>query len=214
METLNLFFDFFINLEKYIFIVVNSYHQWVYFIFFLIIFAETGFVFTPFLPGDSLLFVLGTIAGTGQLDLMTLMFLLFIAAIAGDFVNYSIGKYLGPKVFRIKRSFFFNPDHLKKTNSFFIKHGGKTIFLARFVPIIRTYAPFVAGIAKMNYKKFIFYNVFGGGVWIFSFLLLGFYFGNIPTVKENLSLFILLIIFMSLTPGIFIFTKEKIFTKY
>jgi len=171
----------------------------------LIIFMETGFVFTPFLPGDSLLFVSGTFASSGFFNIYLLFFLLSIAGILGDTINYWIGNYFGEKVF----SKFINQKHFERTKLFFQKHGKKTIVLARFVPIVRTFAPFVAGIGKMKYSTFLFYNVVGGISWVGAFLFAGYFFGNINFVKENLSIIILLIVVVSFIPVIVDYIKNR-----
>jgi membrane-associated protein len=173
-------------------------------ILFLVIFAETGFVLTPFLPGDSLLFVAGTLSSVGDLNIFFLFFLLSLAAIIGDTVNYYLGRSFGTKIF----SKLISKERLEGTRLFFHKHGKKTIILARFIPIIRTFAPFVAGIGRMDYLIFLIYNLIGGILWVFFFLFAGFYFGNIPIIKENLSLVILLIIIISMLPLIIQYFKN------
>jgi membrane-associated protein len=170
---------------------------------------ETGLVVTPFLPGDSLLFAGGTFAALGSLDAKWLVISLSIAAIAGDTVNYWIGHAVGPKVFAKEKSRFLNKEHLYRTHRFYEKYGGKTIILARFIPIIRTFAPFVAGIGSMTYRRFITYNVFGGIAWVVLFVLGGYLFGNIPVVKQNFSLVIFAIIFLSILPGIIEFLRHR-----
>ena len=177
--------------------IINQYGAWTYAILFLVVFMETGFVITPFLPGDSLLFAAGTFAALGSMNVWLLVLLLIIAAIAGDTVNYWIGHYLGDRAYNIK---WIKREYLDRTHAFFEKHGGKTIFLARFVPIVRTFAPFVAGMGRMSYGYFFSYNVFGGIVWVLSFTFLGYFFGNIPFVKENFELVILAILFISVVP--------------
>jgi membrane-associated protein len=194
--------DFFLHLDKYLDQIIRNYGVWTYAILFLIIFCETGFVVTPFLPGDSLLFACGTFAAKGSLDLWLLALLLSIAAVLGDTVNYWIGAYIGPKAFHREDSRFFKKQHLQRTHEFYEKYGGKTIILARFMPIIRTFAPFVAGIGKMSYRKFLAYNVIGGVIWIVSFLVLGYKFGSYPVVKSNFSLVILAIIILSVLPSV------------
>lgn len=202
IELLKYFVDLMIHLDKHLVELVNYFGIWTYVVLFLIVFAETGFVVTPFLPGDSLLFATGALAATGVLNPHLVILLLLVAAISGDTVNYWIGHYLGPKVFSKQKSFFFNPDHLQKTHKFYEKYGGKTIILARFIPIIRTFAPFVAGIGKMHYSHFVFYNILGALFWVPSFVYIGYYFGNLPVVKENFSLVILAIIILSILPGV------------
>jgi len=173
---------------------------WIYAILFLIIFCETGLVVTPFLPGDSLLFAIGSLAASGALDLTTCLILLTVAAILGDSVNYSIGAWIGPKAFHYPKSRWLNPEHLKRAHEFYERHGGKTIIIARFLPIIRTFAPFVAGIGRMTYSHFLFYNVTGAFIWIFSITYLGYFFGGMEIVQKNFSLVILAIIVISLLP--------------
>ncbi len=199
MEFLNQVIDFALHLDTHLHDIVLHYGTWTYAILFLVIFCETGFVVTPFLPGDSLLFAAGAIAALGAIDLGLLIILLATAAISGDTVNYWIGHYVGPKVFHEEHSRFLNKEYLIRTHGFYEKHGGKTIVIARFLPIIRTFAPFVAGIGSMTYSRFILYNIAGGIGWVVLFLVGGFYFGDIPVVKNNFSLVILA---MLLIPGI------------
>ncbi len=200
MELIHYFIEFVLHLDRHLYDLVSSYGTWVYGILFVVVFAETGFVVTPFLPGDSLLFAAGAIAATNALNPHIVAVILIIAAILGDTVNYYIGSYIGPKVFSKPKSFFFNPDHLQRTHRFYEKYGGKTIIIARFIPIIRTFAPFVAGIGKMTYLRFISYNVFGGILWVLLFVYAGFFFGNLPMVKRNFSLIIIAIIIISVIP--------------
>jgi len=188
--------DFIFHIDKYLEILISNYGNFVYVFLFLIIFMETGFVFTPFLPGDSLLFVAGAFSSTNVLNIYFLVLLLSAAAILGDTVNYWMGNFLGEKFF----SRFIKQEHLDKTKNFFKQHGKKTIVLARFVPIVRTFAPFVAGIGKMSYPLFLLYNIIGGIAWAGIFLFAGYFFGNISFIKENLSVVILIIIFISLIP--------------
>lgn len=197
--------NYILHLDTYLSILIQSYGNWVYLILFLIVFLETGFVLTPFLPGDSLLFIAGTFAAAGLLKVHILFFILLIAAILGDTVNYWIGSYFGEKIF----SKFINKEHMAKTKLFFHNHGKKTIVLARFIPVIRTFAPFVAGIGKMNYFKFLAYNIIGGILWVALFVFAGYYFGNIPYVKDNLTIIILLIIVISLIPVAWGYFKHK-----
>jgi len=208
VELIVTFVNFFIHLDVYLNIIIDNYGALVYVILFLIIFLETGFVVTPFLPGDSLLFAAGTFAAIGSLNIVLLFILLVIAAIIGDSVNYWIGSLVGPKVFK-KKSKFFKQEYLLKTQSFYERHGKATIIIARFIPIVRTFAPFVAGISKMNYKKFLSYNVAGGLLWVFLFTFGGYFFGNIPLVKENFSLVILVIIILSILPGFIEYFRAK-----
>lgn len=200
MEFILTFIEFILHLDKYLTMLVGQYGALTYAILFLIVFMETGFVVTPFLPGDSLLFAAGTLAGFGSLNVLALFVLLVAAAILGDTVNYWAGRIVGPKIFRKSTGVFLNKDHLMRTHKFYEAHGGKTIILARFIPIIRTFAPFVAGIGKMNYPQFLLYNMAGGLLWVTIFTVGGFYFGNIPVVKQNFSLVIFGIIGISVLP--------------
>lgn len=194
--------DFFIHLDIYLQSFVAQYGDWVYVILFLIIFCETGLVVTPILPGDSLLFAAGSIAAIGGMNVHLLAILLILAAILGDNVNYAIGKFIGPKIFTKKQSFFFNRKYLLKAHAFYECYGGKTIILARFIPIIRTFAPFIAGVGSMSYSRFFAYNVIGAILWINLFIYGSYFFGNIPAVKENFTLVIFAIIFLSVLPPI------------
>jgi len=198
-------FDILIHLDDYLAWVVENYGAWIYLVLFLIIFCETGLVVTPFLPGDSLLFVAGAIAAAGGMNVHLLVALLVIAAILGDAVNYHIGRWAGPKVFRGEPWWgerFFKAEYLQKTQAFYDKYGGKTIIIARFIPIVRTYVPFIAGVAKMPYARFATYNVSGALLWVVSLTYAGYVFGNIPWIKDNLTLVILAIIFLSILPAI------------
>lgn len=203
--------DFFNNLPAYLEAWATAYGTGLYIILFLIIFCETGLVVTPILPGDSLLFATGAlVAHVSGLDIWTMILLLSVAAILGDFVNYRVGKWVAPRIFGSGKEIrWLNRDHLRKTEEFYVKYGGKAIILARFVPIVRTYAPFVAGMASMNPKKFLSYNVVGGIVWITSFTLLGYFFGNIPAVKKNFQYVILGIIIVSVLPIVYEFIKAR-----
>lgn len=198
-------FSFILHVDDYLATFIQDYGYMVYLLLFLIIFMETGFVLTPFLPGDSLLFVAGTFAAKGSLDPYLLLLLLSIAAILGDTANYGVGHYFGEKVF--KR--FVRQEHLEKTKLFFDKHGKKTIVLARFVPIIRTFAPFLAGIGRMKYLVFLSYNIIGGIAWVALFIFSGFFFGNFTFVKENVTLITLFIIIISLIPAIREYLKHR-----
>ncbi|MBK7417211.1 MAG: DedA family protein [Dechloromonas sp.] len=202
MEYLSQFIDIVLHLDKHLAILVQQYGLWIYGILFFIVFAETGFVVTPFLPGDSLLFVAGALAaiGEGGMDVFVLMGVLSAAAILGNMVNYQIGRFLGPKVFHWESSRFFNKNALIKTHEFYEKHGGKTLVLSRFLPLFRTFAPFVAGIGAMSYAKFTFFNLVGAISWVVSLCLAGYWLGNIPWVKQNLSLIIIGIVVSSLIP--------------
>ncbi len=197
--------DFILHIDVYLAMIIQNYGNLVYIILFFIIFMETGFVLTPFLPGDSLIFISGTFAATGMLNVYFLFLILSIAAILGDTVNYWIVNYFGEKSFKK----FIRPEHMEKTKSFFRCYGKKTIVLARFVPIIRTFAPFVAGVGKMNYLTFLSYNVIGGVTWVAIFVFSGYYFGNISFIKENLTIVVLLIIIASLIPAVIEYFRSK-----
>jgi membrane-associated protein len=209
MELIKTFFDIFMHLDKHLGSVIQAYGIWTYLILFLIIFCETGLVITPILPGDSLLFAAGAFAAHGDFNVIWLFVLLTIAAVAGDTLNYWIGSYMGPKIFHKEQVRLLNREYLDRTHQFYEKHGGKTIIIARFMPIIRTFAPFVAGIGKMTYLHFISYNVVGGVVWIAAFVFGGFFFGNLSVVKRNFTLVILVIIFLSVLPGIIEFVRHR-----
>lgn len=200
--------DFLIHLDKHLLELINNYGTGAYFILFMVVFCETGLVVTPFLPGDSLLFVLGALASTGEINLTAIAFLLIAAAIIGNVVNYQIGRYIGPKIFAGKNIRFLKQEYLIRTQNFYEKHGGKTIVIARFIPIIRTFAPFVAGIGEMSYPRFLIYNISGCIAWVLLFLMGGYLFGNIPFVQKNLTLVIFGIIFISLLPAIIAYLKR------
>lgn len=199
METL---IEFLLHIDKHLSNVISEYGSWTYLILFIIVFMETGFVFTPFLPGDSLLFAVGTFSALGALELEKVIGFLSLAAILGDTVNYWAGAFLGPKVFKREDVRFLNKKHLERTHRFYEKYGGKTIVIARFVPIVRTFAPFVAGIGRMSYGRFLLYNVAGGLLWVFTCTLGGYYFGNIPFVKSNFSFVIAAIVLISVLPAV------------
>jgi membrane-associated protein len=199
LDLLRQFIDFFLHLDRHLSEVISEYGVWTHLILFLIVFCETGLVITPFLPGDSLLFAAGTFAALGALDVNLIVVLLIIAAIIGDTVNYWVGAYIGPRAFRGNVR-FLRKEYLERTHAFYEKHGGKTIILARFIPIIRTFAPFVAGVGAMSYPKFLTYNVVGAVLWVGLFVLGGYFFGNIPTVRQNFTLVILAIILLSVLP--------------
>lgn len=209
MEWISYFIDFVLHLDRHLTELVHAYGAWVYVILFLIVFCETGLVVTPFLPGDSLLFVAGTLAGAGLLDAQTLTLLLIVAAVLGDTVNYAIGRKLGPAVFTRESGIFFKRQHLVRTQHFYERHGGKTIVIARFIPIVRTFAPFVAGIGKMQYGRFLAYNAGGGILWVTLFIAGGYWFGDLPWVKANLSLVILGIIVLSILPGVIEYLRHR-----
>lgn len=207
MELLNAIIDVFVNLDVHFAEILSTYGIWVYAILFLIIFCETGLVVTPLLPGDSLLFVVGTFVGSGHLDGLWVSSTLIIAAILGDTVNYQIGKYVGG--FLVDRKLLIKPKHIEKTNEFFDKYGGKTIVLARFVPIVRTYAPFVAGLGRYSYISFLIYNVLGALLWVTLLVGAGVLFGTIDFVKNNLTAVILLIVFLSIVPALIEFFRAR-----
>lgn len=209
MEFIHAIIDFILHIEVHLDYLIQTYHGWTYLILFLIIFCETGVVVLPFLPGDSLLFAIGAFAARGSFDFWTISLSLLAAAIIGDSVNYAIGKYVGPKVFYKDNSKFFNKDHLIKAQKFYEKYGAKTIIIARFIPIVRTFAPFVAGIGEMTYKKFMTYNVVGAILWVFSFIPLGYFFGNLPFIQSNFKLVMVAIIVISVLPAIFEFIRER-----
>ncbi len=197
------------HIDKYLSLIVQQYGILTYAILFLIIFCETGLVVTPFLPGDSMIFAAGAMAAIGSMNLFTLFIVIYIAAVLGDTVNYHIGKKIGRSILEKEEVRFINKEHLKKAQKFYEKHGSMTIVLARFIPIIRTFAPFVAGIGEMNYSKFIPYNMIGGGMWVSLFLCGGYYFGNLSFVKEHFSYILIAIIIISLLPGVIVFIKEN-----
>jgi membrane-associated protein len=201
--------DMLLHVDKYLNSVIQQFGPWTYLILFAIIFAETGFVITPFLPGDSLLFAVGAFSAAGSLKVSWIFFLLSAAAIIGDSVNYAIGKIFGEKLVKIANSRILKKEYLDKTHRFFEKYGGKTIVIARFVPIVRTFAPFVAGLGKMSYFRFFAYNVVGGILWVSILVFSGYFFGNMPVVKENFSLVIYAIIIISILPGIIEFLRHK-----
>lgn len=209
MDLIMQFLDILLHLDVYLDTVIRQYGFWTYLILFLIIFSETGFVVTPFLPGDSLLFAAGALAGIGSLHVGYLFALLSIAAVAGNVVNYQIGYFMGPRVFRRESGLFFKREYLDRTNRFYARYGAITIVIARFLPIIRTFAPFVAGIGRMAYWRFSLYNVIGSIAWTTVFVIGGYYFGNIPVVKQNFTLVILAIIILSVLPSIIGFLKAR-----
>jgi len=208
MEFLHLVIDFILHIEVHLDYLIQTYHTWTYLILFMIIFCETGVVVLPFLPGDSLLFAIGAFAARGSFDFWTISITLLVAAIIGDSLNYTIGKYVGPKVFHKADSKLFNKSHLLKAQAFYEKYGAKTIIIARFIPIVRTFAPFVAGIGEMTYKKFMTYNVVGAVAWIFIFIPLGYFFGNLPFIQSNFKLVMIAIIVISVLPPIIEFIRE------
>jgi membrane-associated protein len=201
--------DIFLHLDKYLGAIIQDYGTLTYLLLFIVIFMETGLVVTPFLPGDSLIFAAGAFAGLGSLNPLLIFGLLGFAAILGDTANYWIGHYIGPRAFSGSIR-FLKKEYLDRTHAFYEKHGGKTIILARFIPIIRTFAPFVAGVGAMTYGKFISYNIIGGLLWVAVFTFMGYFFGNLPIVQENFSLVIIAIILISIMPAVIEFVKEKL----
>lgn len=209
MDILAQFIDIFVHLDKHLARVIGDYGAWTYLLLFAIIFCETGLVVTPFLPGDSLLFAAGALCAGSGLQHQWLFIVLAVAAVLGDTVNYWIGAIVGPKVFHAEESRFLNKKHLLHTHEFYEKYGGKTIIIARFVPIVRTFAPFVAGIGKMTYFKFISYNIIGGVAWIAICLYSGYFFGNLSFVKNNFTFVIMVIIFISILPGLIEIARHR-----
>ncbi|MBF0575409.1 DedA family protein [Dysgonomonas sp. GY617] len=212
MEFIHFIIDFILHIDRHLLELVENYGVWVYAILFLIVFCETGLVVTPFLPGDSLLFVAGALAAsnvTGDFNIIILNIILIAAAILGDGVNYTIGRFFGEKLFSNPDSKIFKQSYLEKTHQFYERHGGKTIILARFVPIVRTFAPFVAGMGHMGYKHFAAYNVIGGVIWVVLFTLLGYFVGTIDWVQQNLKLLMVAIIFLSIVPAIVEVIRER-----
>lgn len=201
--------EFIFHIDRHLAALIQNFGSWSYLILFAIVFAETGLVVTPFLPGDSLLFAAGAFAAKGAFDIWKLSGILIAAAIIGDSVNYAIGKAIGDKILKTGNSRFFKKEYLERTHAFYEKHGGKTIILARFIPIIRTFAPFVAGAGSMSYPYFFLYNVAGAVLWVAMFVGGGFYFGNAPIVKENFSIVVLVIIFLSVLPPAFEIWRHK-----
>lgn len=200
MEYLTAFIDIMLHLDKHLAMLVQQYGAWIYVILFVIIFSETGLVVAPFLPGDSLLFVAGALAAVGGMDIGILMAVLGSAAILGNVVNYSIGRAIGERVYRWPDSWYFNRVALDKSHAFYEKHGGKTLVASRFLPLFRTFAPFVAGVARMDWSRFLFFNAIGAIAWVVSLTLVGYWFGNIPFIKNNLTVVILAIIGVSFVP--------------
>lgn len=211
MENLKQFVDLFLHLDKHLNQWAASMGTGLYALLFAIIFCETGLVVTPFLPGDSLLFAVGALAATdgSPINIALVMVVMFVAGVVGDAVNYSIGKRVGPRAFRSEKSWLLNKKHLQRTQAFYERHGGKTIIIARFMPIIRTFAPFVAGIGQMTYRRFAMFNVVGAALWVCSFTLLGYAFGNVPAVKKNFTFVIIGIIVVSVMPGVIEFIRSR-----
>ena len=212
MEIISNLIDLFLHLDQHLNEIIQTYGVWSYAILFSIIFMETGLVVTPFLPGDLLLFAAGTFAGMGSLNIWILFISLSFAAIIGDTVNYWIGHYIGPRAFSGNVR-FLKKEHLDRTHAFYEKHGGKTIILARFIPIIRTFAPFVAGIGAMSYGHFISYNIIGGVLWVGIFVFMGYFFGNLPFVQEHFGVVVIAIILISVLPAVYEFLKERSLAK-
>jgi membrane-associated protein len=210
MELLPALWDLAVHLDRHLAEFVAAHGAWVYALLFVIVFIETGLVIWPFLPGDSLLFVTGAIAAAGGMDIFLVMGVLIAAALTGDNVNYFIGRWAGPRVFHYERSRWFNPAHLARTHAFYERHGGKTIILARFIPIVRTYVPFVAGIGSMPYGRYIGFCIAGAVLWVVSLCGMGYFFGNIPAVKNNLTVVILLIVLLSISPGLYAWAKHQL----
>ena len=210
MELISKLIDLFLHLDKHLNDIIGQYGSWTYLILFLIVFCETGLVVTPFLPGDSLLFAAGAFAALGSLNVFWLFVLLSIAAILGDTVNYWLGHWVGPKVFHRENVRFLNKKHLERTHAFYERYGGKTIIIARFVPIVRTFAPFVAGIGSMSYWRFIAYNVIGGVAWVVICVFSGYYFGNLDIVKKNFSLVIIAIVLISVLPMLIEYIRHRV----
>ena len=209
MELFASFIDLVLNLDTHLLALTQEYGIWVYAILFLIIFAETGLVVTPFLPGDSLLFVAGALCGLGALELGLLVPLLIVASFTGDNTNYWIGRLIGERLVKHANSRFFKREHMEKTHAYYEKHGGKTIVFARFLPIMRTFAPFVAGIGMMHYRLFVSYSALGSVAWITFFTVGGYFFGNIPVIRDNLTLMIVVIIFISILPAIWEYFRQR-----
>lgn len=209
MEIVATLWDFAMHLDRHLAAFVAQHGTWVYALLFAIVFCETGLVVTPFLPGDSLLFVVGTLAAAGGMDILAVMSVLVSAALCGDNVNYWIGRWAGPRVFHYGDSRWLNPRHLERTHAFYERHGGKTIVIARFVPIVRTYVPFVAGVGTMPYFRFIAFSIAGALAWVLSLCLAGYFFGNFPLVKNNLTLVIIGIVLLSVSPGLVAWLQQR-----
>ena len=209
MELLTFLLDFILHIDRHLAALVADYGAWIYVILFLIIFCETGLVVMPFLPGDSLLFVAGALAALGGMHIHLLVGLLIVAAILGDTLNYHVGKHLGHRLVARPDSRWFHHEWLDRTHAFYDRHGGKTVVIARFVPIVRTFAPFVAGMGSMAYGRFLRYNVLGGIAWVTSFAYAGYWFGNVPVVKQNLSLLIVAIVGVSMLPGVVGYLRHR-----
>lgn len=209
MELVSTLIEFVLHLDRHLLVFAQQHGPWVYALLFAIVFCETGLVVTPFLPGDSLLFVAGTLAGAGAFDGHLLVALLIVAAVSGDTLNYTIGRTLGPRVFRAEKSWFFDRRYIDAARAFYDRHGGKTLIMARFVPIIRTYAPFVAGIGAMPFRRFIAFSVAGGVLWVGLLVYLGYFFGAQPWVRDNLSKVVVAIVVISVLPGVIEFVRNR-----
>lgn len=209
MELLTSLFDIVMHLDSHLLSLAQEYGMWIYAILFLIIFSETGLVVMPFLPGDSLLFVAGALCGIGALDITLLIPLLILAAFVGDNTNYWVGRLVGKRLVHMSNSRFLKREHLDKTHAFYKKHGGKTIIFARFLPIVRTFAPFVAGIGRMDFRLMMMFSALGSFAWITFFVVGGYFLGNIPIIKNNLTLMVLVIVFVSLAPAMFELLKQR-----
>src|SRR5688500_9641797 len=209
MELLAWFWDLVVHLDSHLAAFVAEHGPWVYALLFVIVFCETGLVVTPFLPGDSLLFVAGAVAAAGDMNIVAVMATLIGAALCGDNVNYWVGRWIGPRVFHFEKSRWFNPTHLQRAHAFYERHGGKTIILARFVPIVRTYVPFVAGVGAMPYGRYLTFCVLGAFIWVVSLCLLGSWFSNQPIVKDILPVVILIIVVISISPGVVAWCRSR-----
>jgi membrane-associated protein len=209
MDLLLTLWDWIVHLDQHLAAFVAQHGVWVYGLLFLIVFCETGLVVTPFLPGDSLLFVAGALAALGGVNIMLVMGVLIAAALCGDNVNYWIGRWVGPRVFSKEASRFLNPKHLQRTHQFYAKHGGKTIILARFVPIVRTYVPFVAGLGAMPYARYLAYCIAGAVLWVGSLCIAGYFLGNMPIIKNNLTVVIMVIVLLSISPALIAWLKTR-----
>ncbi len=210
MEFFSDFINYFLHLDQQLNLIIQNFGNWTYLFLFIIIFCETGLVFAPFLPGDSLLFATGTFAGVGLLKIGWLFIILSLAAILGDTVNYWIGHFFGEKILKKSKHRLIKKEHLEKTHQFFEKYGAKTIVIARFVPIVRTIAPFIAGVGRMTYWKFLSYNIIGGIIWVAIFVFGGYFFGNLPVIKKNFSIVIMVIILISILPGIIEYYRQHV----
>ncbi len=213
MEYITQFIELFLHLDKSLSSVIQTYGSTTYIILFLVILCETGLVVLPFLPGDSLLFAAGAFAAKGDMNIATLFMTLCVAAILGDSINYEVGRLIGPRIAQREKSRYVNKEHIAKTHQFYEKYGAKTIIIARFIPIIRTFAPFVAGLGTMSYKKFLQYNVIGGVAWVAICLFAGYLFGNIPLVKKNFTVVIFAIIIVSILPAVIEYIRHRSISK-